>query len=71
MHVEIIVSFIEVMIIKTWRAVQIAVQVGTRRIKIIDRKSWEYLEGGLNRWSYKIQQLIATNLGYTNVSVTK
>jgi hypothetical protein len=39
MHVEIIVSFIEVMIIKTWRAVQIAVQVGTRRIKIIDRKS--------------------------------
>jgi hypothetical protein len=31
-RVEITVSFIEVMIIKTWRAAQSAVQVGTRRM---------------------------------------
>jgi hypothetical protein len=39
MGVEIIVSFIEVMIIKTWRAIQSVVQIGTRQIKTIKRKS--------------------------------
>jgi hypothetical protein len=38
-HVEIIVSFIEAMIIKTWRAAQSAMQVGTRRIETIERMS--------------------------------
>jgi hypothetical protein len=42
-HVEIIVSLIEVMIIKSWRAAQSAVQVGTRQIKTIERKSVLYL----------------------------
>jgi hypothetical protein len=36
---EIIVSYIEVLIIRTWIAVQIVVQVGTRRIKTTKRKS--------------------------------
>jgi len=39
MRVEIIVSYFEVMIIRTWRAVQSVVQAGTIRIKTIERKS--------------------------------
>jgi hypothetical protein len=51
MRVEITISFIEVMIIKTWRAGQSAVQVGTRRIKTIESKSvlHPYLKGKSER----------------------
>jgi len=37
MYVEIIVSYIEVMITRTWIVVQSVVQVSTRQIKTIER----------------------------------